>query len=168
MSHYIERYCSKHGEWEMDVDACNDCPDCVKEGSDVHSRLVQAEKDRDEAQKALVLAHFSCCSDGGCDMDCPGRDKADEAFDHLVDSMRKALYDTRIKNNGLEKERDALRSEAERLSDSIKDVHHQMVMVRPYFRSGNSVDVDRATVPQEKWMLLESAIEKALSGGGVP
>lgn len=32
MSHYIGRYCGKHGEWDMDVDnVMEKCPDCEAE-----------------------------------------------------------------------------------------------------------------------------------------
>lgn len=28
MSHYIEQWCEKHGDWDMDVDNPGGCPDC--------------------------------------------------------------------------------------------------------------------------------------------
>lgn len=39
MSAYITRYCPTHGEWDMDTDLADECPQCFPEG-------VLAEVDR--------------------------------------------------------------------------------------------------------------------------
>ena len=49
MSHYIERWCAKHGEWDDDVDSPSEgCPACIEDGS--FKTRAQLERELDETR----------------------------------------------------------------------------------------------------------------------
>lgn len=55
MSHYIERFCGKHGHWDDDVDnLAEGCPACIADGSfktrqQLEARIKELEATRPEA-----------------------------------------------------------------------------------------------------------------------
>jgi len=57
MSHYIERWCQEHKEWDDDVDCPSEgCPKCIEEGKFKTRAMLKAEverltRERDEAQE---------------------------------------------------------------------------------------------------------------------
>lgn len=68
MSSYIERLCSTHGEWQMDVDNIGECPTCEKQGlleiqqlrAEIESLRQQlaASKEIQAAEKKILIAEI--------------------------------------------------------------------------------------------------------------
>lgn len=58
MSHYYERHCATHGEWDDDVDNPSDCPDCIKAGT-TPEQLMRAENAQLRADNAELRLWLS-------------------------------------------------------------------------------------------------------------
>lgn len=65
MSHYVNRYCATHGDWDMDSDHNSECPECERLGltevqqlrqqvSDLTTRLAAAEAQLRELEPQLA------------------------------------------------------------------------------------------------------------------
>ena len=63
MSHYIERCCVTHGEWQMDVDNVEECPACEREGltevQQLRERLVRVWEAWNKLQTYIGFKHSS-------------------------------------------------------------------------------------------------------------
>lgn len=124
----IEKILVPDGE---DIWSCEECckdsplsPDMIthKDGCS-HNLLLEKEaeisrlkSELEETQAALVRKHYSCCSDGSCDIDCPG----------LEDAQKALASHVRAATTKLEADRDRALAHLEVLRKPIVEFIHKV------------------------------------------